>query len=218
MVNKLFLGLIVFSYVNCAQSAIISEWNLTGEPGNSSFVAATNSAVNIIGMNLTRGSGLTPRTTTNSFNSGSWHNADPDEYLSFGFSVADGFAVDLTELAIALRSSNSGPGFLGLFYSGDNFSNSLATFTQSGDSVNEQLVDLSVLNGLMGNIEFRIQVTDNTSASGGTIGSLGTLRIDEPAGSNMLFNGTITAVPEPQSYVMFLAGLGLLGWASRRYV
>lgn len=213
---KFLLGIIVFSYVNFSNAAIISEWNLDGSAGNESLIVAASSASNVTGLNLSRGSGLTPRTTANSFNSSNWHNLEAGDFLSFGFTVADGFAVDLTNLSIALRASGTGPGSLGLFYSGDNFSTNLTTFNLSGGSVNEQLVDLSSLQGLLGEVVFTIRSISNVSANGGAIGSSGTMRLIEPANSNVLFNGTVAAVPEPQTSAMLLAGLGLLGWSVRR--
>lgn len=215
---KVFFGLLLSFYVQLCSAVIIAEWDLSGNVGDESFVTAATSAVNVAGINLSRGVGLTARTTADSFNSGQWHDLQIDDYISFGFSVSDGFAVDLTNLEIALRSSNTGPGFLSLFYSGDGFSNSLATFTQSGGVVNQQMVDLTSLHSLTGQVEFRIQAINTVSANGGTISSLGTFRIDEPAGNNVLFNGVVTAaaaVPEPQAYLMFIAGLGLLSTAMR---
>ncbi len=194
---------------------IITEWNLDGNAGNESFVAAINNAQGVAGMDLERGGDLSAIATVDTFNSGNWHNSEAGDYLSFGFTVAAGYSVALSDLEIALRASNSGPGFLSLRYSGDNFSTDLETFTQNGSSVNRQPVDLSTLSGLTGAVEFRIMPTHNASAgdANAAIGSRGTLRIHEPTGHNVLFNGTVStilAVPEPQTYAMFLLGLLML--------
>ncbi len=55
-------------------------------------------------------------------------------------------------------------------------------------------------------VYFRLVDISTFSANGGTVGTAGTNRID---------NFTVTAVPEPETYAMFLAGLGLVGLLAR---
>jgi hypothetical protein len=44
----------------------------------------------------------------------------------------------------------------------------------------------------------------------------GRLFIDVPGGSFTTESGIMSAVPEPETYAMFLAGLGLMGFVTRR--
>lgn len=221
MLNKWLLTFLLVGASN-VQAEVITDWNLTGAAGNEAFITSASNASNISGLNLTRGTGLNPSAAGNSFSSNGW-NGEATDYFSFGFSVANGFEVDLTDLYIGTRSSNTGPGALGLFYSGDNFTSNLYTFTQSGTNFTNSIVDLTALNDLSGLVEFRIFGLGNTSANGGTLASNGTFRIaehfDGSTFTNVQFNGAVSsvaAIPEPETYAMFLAGLALLGFASRR--
>ena len=128
-----------------ASADVITSWTNFGQPGSQAASPVNVQATNVTGAALTRGAGLTANAGTNSLNSAGWDSLAAGDYLSFGFSVSAGYAVDLDALWIGARSSNSGPGFLGLFYSGDGFSTNLFTFTQSGTANNNQIIDLSSL-------------------------------------------------------------------------
>lgn len=217
MTKTLLAGfLLVMS--SMAHADVLTEWNLTGVSGDDSFVEASNFSGSVSGISLTRGAGLSGSVATNAFNSNGWDDLAVDDYFSFGFNIASGFEVDLADLVIGLRSSNFGPRDLGLFYSGDSFASSVFNITQSGNSFNNHTIDLTSLQDLTGNVEFRIRAVGPASASGGVMSSAGTFRIVEN-GVNVQFNGTVAAVaavPEPETYAMFLVGLGLLGFAARR--
>lgn len=205
-----------------AQAAsIIEEYDFTGTAGNQAFTAATNTAANITGSNLVRGAGLTANSGSGSLNSAGFTGQATD-FLSFGFSVADGFSVNLEQLFIGTRSSNTGPGTLGLFYNGDNFASSLFTFSQSGTSNLFSIVDLSALTGLTGSVEFRIlQIGTNSANGGATTSSTGTFRVQDYVVSsidnNLRFTGTVNAVasvPVPAAFWLF--GSAVAGFAARK--
>jgi hypothetical protein len=200
--------------VNPAQAASIVEWDLLGAPGNQASTAASSAATNVTGTNLTRGPGLTPTGAGNSFSASGWNVG---EYFEFGFSVDAGFSVDLDTLFIGTRSSNTGPGSLGLFYSGDSFTNSLFTFSQSGSNFLNSTVDLSALTGLTGNVNFRVVNLSNTSANGGTVGGGGTFRVgayfDQGSfANNLSFTGTVNN-PVPVPAAVWLLGSAVAGMA-----
>lgn len=203
-----------------AQAQVVS-WNFTGDPGNQASEAAAFSLPNVTGSPITRGSGLTASAAATSFSSAGWEStasgSGSNEYLSFGFTVADGYLLDLSQLLVGTRSSNTGPGTLGLFYSFDNYASQLYTFTQSGTSTLVSNINLSSLPNLFGSVEFRIFEIGNTSASNGITASTGTFRLTgTDAQNNMVFAGAVTAVPEPESFAMLLAGLGIVGAVTRR--
>ncbi|PPC89234.1 MAG: hypothetical protein CTY34_12130, partial [Methylobacter sp.] len=176
---------------------------------------------NITGSNLVRGAGLTANSGSGSLNSTGFTGQATD-FLSFGFSVADGFSVNLEQLFIGTRSSNTGPGTLGLFYNGDNFASSLFTFSQSGTSNLFSIVDLSALTGLTGSVEFRIlQIGTNSANGGATTSSTGTFRVQDYVVSsidnNLRFTGTVNAVasvPVPAAFWLF--GSAVAGFAARK--
>lgn len=185
-----------------AQAVIISGWDLTGDPGNQATEPASEQAGNITGSALTRGSGLGAAIGGSSFNSNGWDQvggAAANDFISFGFTVAPGFSVDLDNLQIGTQSSGTGPGTLRLFSSVDGFTTPLTTFNQSpGGNRVDSTIDLSSLTGLTGTIEFRLIEFGNTQADGvGTTAAAGTFRISEFNGSqNVVFNGTVvTPIP-----------------------
>ncbi len=175
----------------------LTEWVLFGETGDQVSTAATNNAAGVTGDLMARGAGITPTAAGNSISASGWNDLAADDYFTFGFTVDSGSSVDLDELWIATRSSNTGPGFLGLRYSGDGFASDIASIVNTGTFFTNSVIDLSTLTGLTGTVEFRIYAQNNVSANGGTIGSSGTLRISEYFdGANyypVYFTGTVNS-------------------------
>lgn len=56
---------------------------------------------------------------------------------------------------------------------------------------------------------YRITFTDDVSGLGGTFAS-------NSVGTNFIDIALVASVPEPETYAMLLAGLGLVGWAARQ--
>lgn len=208
-----------------AAQAQIAQWDLLNTPGSQISQPGIGSA-NVTALPITRGAGLTASGASNSFSSAGWESAvagaASTEFISFGFSVAPGFAVNLSELFIGTRSSGTGPGNLGLFSSVDGFSSNLFTFNQastpSGTGFLNSQINLASLSNLTGNVEFRIIELGNTQASGsGATASTGTFRLTAffSGGSfdrNLQFTGTV--IPTPGA--LALAGVAGLVVARRR--
>lgn len=154
----------------------ILNYNFAGQPGNQAFTAPSFTSDGLAGLNFSRGSDINPASAANSISSNGW-NAGENRYFSFGFTVAPGKLVDLTQLQIGTNSSGTGPRDMALVYSGDNFASALATWTQPASQFLNQTIDLSSLQNLSGTVEFRIITTSGTSANLGTIGSGGTFRV-----------------------------------------
>jgi hypothetical protein len=198
-------------------SEVITSYVTAGMPGDQAFSPVGTQAANVTGNVLTRGSGLVPSAANNSISSSGWDSLDPNsDYYTFGFTVAPGYSVDLSELWLAGRSSNTGPGFLGLFYSGDNFTTNLFTLEQVGTNFNNQIIDLSDLTGLTGEVEFRVIAISPVSANGGSVAGGGTFRLSDHFAngeySEIRFIGTVNAVPAPGALALF----GVAGTAAIR--
>jgi hypothetical protein len=204
-----------------AQAVTIVEWNLAGAPGNQATTPALSAAANVTGGDLARGAGLTGTTAGSSISASGWTGQATD-YFSLSFTVEAGYTVDLSSLLIGTRSSGTGPGTMGLFYSGDSFATALTTFDQApGSNFVNTIVDLSALPDLMGNVEFRVAQIGTVAANGGSTSSAGTFRITgyfEGGAfvSNTAFTGTVSVVPEPGSLAMLMAGLAAVGFVARR--
>ena len=201
-----------------ATAEVITSYALFGAPGDQAFQSANVVAANVTGMDLVRGPGLAGNVGSNSFNSAGWSTDRSQDYISFGFTVADGYEVDLSSMWAGTRSSNTGPGQLGVFYSGDGFSTAIATFSQSGTAYTNSVFDMSALTDLTGTVEFRIGLINDASAGGGSVSGTGTFRIgDHYDGANyseFRFEGTVRAVPAPGAFA--LMGLGGLVAVRRR--
>ncbi|MHB1084087.1 MAG: PEP-CTERM sorting domain-containing protein [Thiobacillus sp.] len=210
--------LLAVSLSTPASAAVIVDWDLTSMDGDEITWNANSAAVGITGNALIEGATLTPSLGGGSMNAKGW-TGEATDYFSFGFTVASGYSVDLASLVIGSKSSGTGPGSMGLYYSGDNFASVLYTFSETGTESNNN-VNLVALNHLTGSVEFRVAQIGTIAANGGATSSTGTFRIaeyfDGAATTNLQFNGSVAAVPEADTYAMMLAGLGLVGLMARR--
>jgi len=217
MSKTAIIALVLGAAASAASAQTIVQWDLQGTPGDQAFTAGA-AAAGVTAGNLTRGTGITPTAAANSLSGSNWADLGPNDYFTFGFTADAGNSVDLDELFIGTRSSATGPGTLGLFYSGDGFSTNLFTFLQApGANFVNSIVDLSALPDLGGSVEFRIRSINGVSAGGGAIGAGGTFRVTGyfVAGGfdrNMQLTGTI--VPTPGA--LALLGLGGLVATRRR--
>src|SRR5262245_11416921 len=106
MKMKLFLvSAVIALAASSSQGAVIVSWDLTGKAGNEVSDAATSAALHITGLSITRGAGLAASAAGNAFSSTGWDTTTADDYISLGFTVDAGFAVDLTDFIFATQSS-----------------------------------------------------------------------------------------------------------------
>jgi len=200
-----------------AQAVIIANWTFeTSKPttagpfspevgsGSASGFHASTSVV----YNSPSGNG-----STNSFSSTRWSVGDYYQFQVSTLGLA-GISVSWDQI-----SSSTGPRDFDLEYSTDgiNFStfgsaytvlvNASPNFWATNSTVNttsfaDDLSSITALNNAA-SVYFRLADISTTSASGGTVGTAGTDRVD---------NFVVAAVPEPSTYeICLLGGLGLLG-------
>jgi len=167
-------------------STLVS-WDFEGEPGNQGATSGQGSD-NISALDFIRGSAISPSAAGNSISGSNWSTGE-NAYFEFGLTIEEGFEAKLEELLISTRSSNTGPADLSLRYSVDNFEADLANWANSGTNFSNLRLDLAALQALTGTVRFRVVVTSNVSANGGTLGSGGTLRV-----GNLFESGTFIPV------------------------
>jgi len=218
-------ALIAFAGIAAAASGeIIVAWDAFGQPGNQAELPTSVVADNVSATGITRGPGLGSNSGNNSLNSNNWDEAEQgaasEDYFTFSVTVDALYEVALDAFQIGSRSSNTGPGTLGLYFSGDSFSNPLATWTQSGDNFANNIFDLSGIVLSEGTTEFRIIEIGNTQADGsGATSGQGTFRIvDFFDNGNFIdtnLTGTVTLIPTPGAFGVFAAA-GLVAARRRR--
>jgi hypothetical protein len=215
MICIVLVSLVMVSSANASQ---IAAWDMFGQPGNQAFTPSSSSDANVTGLNMVRGSGLNSSSANNSMSSSRWGSTDADDYFEFGFNVDPGFEVVLDSLIIGTRSSNTGPGTLGLYTSQDSFTNPVFTFVQQGSDFLNSTVDLSSLAPVTDDFFVRILEIGNTQADGsGTTSNSGTFRIVDVLDSgdfiDTQFTGTVNAlavIPIPAPFFMLLCAMGIL--------
>lgn len=210
-----------------AHGELIAGWNLALCPNGAQTYGATAAAGGVTGMTMTRGAGLGVAFATQAnFNARGW-NQEATDYLSFGFTVANGSSVNLSSLQIGTRSEGGAPGVLALRSSVDGFGSDLFIFDQASTTSNEwgpgagfifSVIDLSAMANLTGTVEFRIYQVGNSAANGGTPETNRHFRltnyfwggVDQ---GDMSFSGTV--VPAPGALALLGLG-GLVGGRRRR--
>jgi hypothetical protein len=207
------LTLLAISTGTASYATTIASWDMLGEPGDQLFTSGAGS-LNVTAADMLRGAGLIPNAGDNSLNSRGWASTSAADYVEFGFTVAPGFFVSLDELIIATRSSNTGPGTMGIYTSLDAFTIPIATLVQPGDDFLDSIIDLSGLGPVMGAFTVRLLEIGNTQADAvGATTDAGTFRIVDflgPSGFvDTQFTGTLQ-VPVPDPSTLYLLAPGLL--------
>jgi hypothetical protein len=217
----LFGGLLLST---ASQAALIAQWDMTGQLGTQVTQATSSAAAGISGGLLSRGAGIVATAAANSFNSNAW-NAQATDYVSFVFTIANGLSLALDNFTVGTQSSATGPGTIGLYYSGDNFATALATVAQPSAALSNNIFTLASLPVLAaGTVEFRFAQIGTLAPNGAATAAGGTFRVSDYAlggDQNVTFNGTLSstvpaAVPLPPAIALLGAGLSALGFVGRR--
>lgn len=220
------------------QAADITQWNFNSVPADTS--TSTGSLIASVGV----GSLSTLGTVTQTFASGTSNggSSDPVTVDDTGLSTLtyaaqgtnnklNGVQFNVSTLGFEniavsydLRHSNTSSRYEQFQYSldGSTFVDFALFDGNAGDTwFNGRTVDLSAISGADNNANFAFRVVSvfapSTSAyaasnTGSNYATSGTWRFDMVTVSG----NTIAAVPEPETYAMLLAGLGLMGFVARR--
>jgi hypothetical protein len=205
-----------------AQAATIAQWTFeTSQPATSGSFAAEIGSGSALGHHAGTSTYTSPsgNGSAHSFSSNTWAVGD---YYQFQVS-----SLGLSNIVLSWDqiSSATGPKSFNLSYStnGTDFTTFGTTYTvlanaspntwssSSSNTASSYTFDLSSITAInnQSSVYFRLVDASTTSANGGTVATAGTDRVDN-------FTITAAAVPEPESYAMMLAGLGLMGFIARR--
>ena len=225
--NKLLLTSVALTAIATGANAItLAEWDTAGFSGTETSISQSASSIEGVTIsNITLGSSIGSTSGGGGINTNGWSSssvgttgATSGYYVGFSITVASDYELTLDTLSLTGRSSNTGPGNLGVYYSGNSYATDMASFSQSGTSYTVHNLNLSTIVLSAGTYDFRIALVDGVSANGGAVAGGGTFRLMNPGstgassvGENPIsLSGTLQAVPEPGTYAA-IAGLMVLG-------
>ena len=203
----------LFAVASPASAATLLQYDFANNSGVTATETPSLVAANLTGNAFARGTGLTAVSAGGAFNSSGWgiYTSNPNDYLTFGFSVADGYTASVNQVVFGQQRSNTGPTSMSLLASVDGgaFTN-LGNFTVN-TNFNSNTFDFAALTGTE-SVVFRI--VSNITAGG-------TFRVQNPASGPVSINGDVAqiptgVVPEPATWAMMIGGIGLAGGALRR--
>ncbi|MFK7895748.1 MAG: PEP-CTERM sorting domain-containing protein [Myxococcota bacterium] len=218
-----------FLFAGAAQSATIASWDIAGSDGNTASFVTPNPGT--IATDLTP-NGVTPWAggfccfTAASDWGTSGVAPDLAKYFSFSAGADTGFSITFEDISLSLFRG-AGGGVHGaeqwqLRASHDGFSSAVAAFDISASASDEQVlfsnIDISSVGTHTGIVEFRLYGFNYTNPSdfSGLGNQAGTFPLTG-TGTDLIIEGAIGVVPEPNTTL--LTGLGLAGLAlsGRRY-
>lgn len=200
---------IAFAYTALASSFVfgdvIASNEITGTNPNTSNPYTTGQVVisNVTFSGIGRGTGISGSNANNRYNASGWNSAslNLDDHFSFTISADAGFEIDFENFVYTGQASGTGPTSFAFRSSIDNFTANIGTPTSTGATVS--LAGASFQN-LTTPVTFRLYGWGASAAAG-------TFSVN-----NFTFNGTVSAVPEPTSLILFgIASVG--GFAFRRF-
>lgn len=223
MWKNLVFGLMIAGFslgqsISCKADILLS-WNTAGNLGTETSEPSVTNDANLAAANLTLGAGVVASTNGNRFGGSNWFDTGNtaagstiaeavagNNFIQFVVTPS-GATFSATSLDFIWDRSGTGPSSVALRSSIDGFATDLGTVTGmiSGGNATTTLrsIAISGVNDISTSTTFRLYGF-GTTAVGGTGG------FDTATGAttpNVVFNGTITAVPEPTSIVLLsLAG------------
>lgn len=210
----------IISAQTAAHADLLIGWNVAGLSGTELSVNAAYVAPNVVSTTvLTRGSGLSTNPGTNSLNSASWampaHSTvastiASNDYYTIRIIADPGFTLDLTNFVYRNQRSTTGPSNITLRTSADGFASDVASWTVASTVPNDISTPLNITG--VTDIELRIYAA-------GAIAFGGTLRVADGGnhgapGIDLAVFGTV--VPEPGTFALLVAGLGVVTAVRKR--
>ena len=220
-----FAATFVVGIASQIQADILLAWNTFGNTGTETSEPSVLNDANMASSSLTLGPGVTGSANANRFGGNNWFNTGDtaggstlaqafagNDFIQFTVSPNAGFSFTATSLVFSWDRSASGPSSLVLRSSLDGFGSNLGSVTGLIDSLSTgNTLSISGVSNVSSATTFRLY------GFGGT-GTAGTGGFDTGSSTtNVVFNGSVSAVPEPTSIALVcLIGCSSLSFANRR--
>ena len=214
MVKKLSSFAIVMAFTvwfaSQSQADILLSWNTFGNLGTETSEPSVFNDLNVAAASLTLGAGVTAATNSHRFGGSNWFNTGDrtagstitqavtgNDFIQFAVTPNSGFHLTATSLVFSWERSSTGPSSLTLRSSLDGFASDLGAITGLGTSLTTgNTLNISGVSNVAAATTFRLYGFGGTNA-------LGTGGFDTNISTtNVIFNGSVTAVPEPTSIAL----------------
>ncbi|MHB1155718.1 MAG: PEP-CTERM sorting domain-containing protein [Phycisphaerales bacterium] len=232
------------AFAGAADAEVIMGWDVHTTSSTSSPLAATNSAAAVVSpVGLTLGTGISPTTSLLKSWGGASKTAtsttpttaataiDNNEFISFGFTVADGYSVSLSSIDLSYHRRTNGPnsGIWQYAVNNDTFNDiapavSFASTSTGGAALSPfTLTGISDLQDMAAgtNVTFRLVLFGAKSTSL-TLGYWSVYDVTNTTADDLSLNGTVTAPfdergsASPEPTTVALLALGTLTLFQRR--
>lgn len=222
--KTLRLGMLGGSFLVIGTAALgqLVAWEITG--ANAAITnpqPAGSLATHVAGGSLTFGSGVTASNTTDFFSASGFNTTSlaaaitGGDFLSFTITPAAGYALNISSVSFNSGVSTAVTNFnAALLSSATGFSSagalhsySFATTTPPNQSIT--LSGTAALQGLTGVLEFRLYGWRDSAGTS-------TFRLRTLSGNDLVVTGSVSAIPEPGTYAMWIGAAALAGAAIRR--
>ena len=232
MLTKFWTGAVAFALVFAisvpSQAAVLLSWNTAGNLGTETTEPSVSNDVGLSAAPLTLGAGVLGAGNGNRFGGNNWFDAGNtstapgstlaeailgNNFIEFTVAPLTGFQFTATSFDFIWDRSSTGPAAVALRSSIDSFTADLGQLTAlpqpNPGASTFTAIPIAGLNNIASATTFRLYGF-NTTAITGTGG------FDTVTGTltpNVIFNGDVTAVPEPSS----MALIGMIGVAGVVY-
>jgi hypothetical protein len=217
----LIISLITVLMPCVALGQSIATYDFTGQPGNQASNPSSGVAPGLTASVLDRGPGVTASAATGSISSSAWSTGalDLTDYYQFTLTPDPGATLNVDQIIFSERRSATGIRDIVVRSSLDSFTADLFNVNVPDETLTrQQTVNLGVaFDSLTSDVTFRIYGF-TAEAAGGTwrLGVAGGADNPNSLPSTLVVNGSVSAVPEPASWVLIGLSVAGVGVYSRR--
>jgi hypothetical protein len=206
-----------------ARADVILAYEVDGLTGTTLNLIPAVLDPDLTGGTLTRGVGLGATSATAGYSSSAWNitdTFDPDvDFLSVTLDADPGYMLGVNSITYRMTATSTAPNQARWGYSIDGgawtYQTPYTISSATAGGADNAWTDIG-LSSVTAPVEFRFWVWGTTQADGdGAAATGGTVRIRNLAGNDLVFDGTVEAIPEPSSLLLGLLA-GLVLFALRR--